>query len=291
MFSCRSQQTLRNICHVSGRGYWSGAAISLTFLPAAPCTGIVFRRIDLPGHPTIEVNTSNRRETPLRTRLVNGEVAVDMVEHVLAALYAFQIDNCIIETTGCEMPGLDGSAFAFSCALRQAGIAIQDAPRATHNIARSIRIGDDRQWIMATPSATPGLTLEYRLDYGPNSSIRNATFAAEIDANTFHHQIACARTFITKAEAEQLQSQGLAKHVTNRDLLVFADNGPIDNSLRFSDECARHKLLDLIGDLSLTGIDLSGRIVACRSGHKLNGRMADELIHYSMAAQKDSAAA
>jgi UDP-3-O-acyl-N-acetylglucosamine deacetylase len=208
-----------------------------------------------------------------------------MVEHVLAALYAFQIDNCIIETTGCEMPGLDGSAFAFSCALRQAGIAIQDNRRKTLVINRSIRIGDDRQWIMATPSSTHGLSLEYRLDYGPNSSIRNATFAAEIDAHTFHHQIACARTFITKAEAEQLQAQGLAKHVTNRDLLVFAENGPIDNSLRFSDECARHKLLDLIGDLSLTGIDLSGRVVACRSGHKLNGRMADELIQSMLASE------
>ncbi len=127
----------------------------------------------------------------------------------------------------------------------------------------------------------PSLSLEYRLDYGPESPIGAATVATELDPETFLESFAPARTFITQSEAQQLQSQGLARHVTYRDLIVFGDKGPIDNSLRFSDECARHKLLDLIGDLALCGLDLAGRVIACRSGHVLNGRMAAELSHAS----------
>ncbi len=203
---------------------------------------------------------------------------VDMVEHVLAALFAHQVDNCEIAISGEELPGLDGSAFAYSCALRQAGLRVQDALKTELRIQDSIRIGDQDQWIQIMPCETPGLTLEYRLDYGPASAIRTATFACEIDAHTFHHQIACARTFITSQEAQLLQTQGLALHVTNRDLLVFSDQGPIDNSLRFSDECARHKLLDLLGDLALAGIDIHGKVIANRSGHRLNAKMAACLL-------------
>jgi UDP-3-O-acyl-N-acetylglucosamine deacetylase len=117
--------------------------------------------------------------------------------------------------------------------------------------------------------------LEYRLDYGPKHPIAAATATFSLGEGDYLKSIAPARTFVTQEEAQQLQSRGLARHVSYRDLLVFGDAGPIDNTLRFADECARHKLLDLIGDLALCGHSIVGRIVAFRSGHVLNGRMAE----------------
>lgn len=273
----RFQHTIGHPCHVSGRGYWTGCPVSVVFQPAEPSTGIVFRRVDLPHKPLIPAVASNRTETALRTRLKHEGAMVDMVEHVMAALYGLEIDNCIIDVDAPEMPGLDGSAHAFALALHQAGIEVQPAKRMMNVVDRPIRIGDHHQWIMAMPSPYPSLSLEYRLDFGPESPIGAATIATELDPETFLTNFAPARTFILQSEAQQLQSQGLARHVTYRDLLVFGDRGPIDNSLRFSDECARHKLLDLIGDLALCGMDIAGRVIACRSGHVLNGRMAAEL--------------
>ncbi len=273
----RFQHTLRHKCHVSGRGYWTGCPVSLVFHPAEPNTGIVFRRTDLPDRPCIRAMASNRTETALRTRLREREAVVDMVEHVMAALYGMQIDNCLIDVNTSEMPGLDGSAYQYATAIQQAGIEVQPAPREMHVVEQPIRIGDDQQWITAMPSAFPSLTLEYRLDYGQKSPIGSATVTVELDPEAFLEAISPARTFILESEAASLQSKGLARHVTYRDLLVFGEDGPIENTLRFPDECARHKLLDLIGDLALCGRDIAGRVTACRSGHILNGRMAEML--------------
>jgi UDP-3-O-acyl-N-acetylglucosamine deacetylase len=130
---------------------------------------------------------------------------------------------------------------------------------------------------MAVPSSDPGLTLQYQLDYGPGSSIPSTTTTQLLDRNSFSNSIAPARTFLTEHDARHLQMQGVASHVTYRDLVVFGPDGPIDNSLRFEDECSRHKLLDLIGDLALCGLRVQGKIIASRSGHILNGRMAEAI--------------
>lgn len=273
----RFQHTIRHTCHVSGRGYWTGCPVSLVFQPADPDTGIVFRRVDLPQQPLIHAVAANREDTSLRTRLRENECVVDMVEHVMAALYGLQIDNCLIDVNSSEMPGMDGSAMAFANAIHQAGTEVQPAHRMMRVIDRPVRIGDNQQWVMAMPSAYPSLSLEYRLDYGPKSPIGTATVATELDPESFRNNFAPARTFILQSEAEQLQAKGMARHVTYRDLLVFGDEGPIDNSLRFPDECARHKLLDLIGDLALCGYDVGGRVIACRSGHILNGKLAESI--------------
>ena len=130
---------------------------------------------------------------------------------------------------------------------------------------------------MAVPSADPGLTLQYQLDYGPGSAIPRTTTTQLLERDAFAQSIAPARTFLTESDARHLQLQGVASHVTYRDLIVFGPNGPIDNSLRYEDECSRHKLLDLIGDLSLCGLRVQGKIIASRSGHILNGRMAEAI--------------
>ncbi len=270
----RRQKTIARVCHVSGRGYWSGTPITVTFRPADENSGIVFQRIDLPDQPRIPVSASLRMETALRTRLAVEGATVDMVEHILSALFALQIDNCLVECTAREMPGMDGSSIAFAIALDQSGICEQPAWVQSLVIDAPHRIGDDRQWIMVTPTSQAGFTCEYRLDYPSSTNIPSGTFSSSITPDLYLDEIAPARTFVTKAEADQLQSKGLAKHVTFRDLLVFDQNGPIDNVLRFNDECARHKLLDLIGDLALCGVPICGKVIAYRSGHILNGRMA-----------------
>jgi UDP-3-O-[3-hydroxymyristoyl] N-acetylglucosamine deacetylase len=263
------------MAHVSGRGYWSGRPITLTFLPGVPNSGIVFRRVDLPGRPEIQSIASNRRDTSLRTTLVTDTCQVEMVEHVAAALYAMDIDNCIVECDAPEMPGMDGSSLAFAIALEIAGTRKQPATALEIELKLPLRVGNESQWIMAIPSSDPGLTIQYQLDYGPNNPIPASTTTYTLDRETFVQSIAPARTFLSESEARGLQAQGVASHVTYRDLVVFGPNGPIDNSPRFDDECSRHKLLDLIGDLSLCGLRVQGKIIAHRSGHILNGTLAE----------------
>ena len=275
MQQIRFQQTIEHMAHVSGRGYWSGRPITLTFLPGMPNAGIIFRRVDLPGRPEIQATTSNRRDTSLRTTLFSNSGHVEMVEHVAAALYAMDIDNCIVECDAPEMPAMDGSALAFAVALERSGLRKQPATSCEVELAIPLRVGNDNQWIMAVPSSDPGLTLQYQLDYGPDSSIPASTYTYKLERHSFAQKIAPARTFLTESEARGLQSQGVAAHVTYRDLVVFGPNGPIDNSPRFEDECSRHKLLDLIGDLSLCGLRVQGKIIAHRSGHILNGTLAE----------------
>lgn len=290
MRAFRFQQTLSRPCQVTGRGYWSSQPITVTFMPAAAGSGVQFVRTDLSGQPRVQAVADHRIDMSLRTRLVNGDAMVDMVEHVLAALYALRIDNVEVHCNHAEMPGLDGSSHAYVLALESAGRTQQKTERATHVIAQPMRVGDDSQWVVAYPAPpSHGLTIEYQLDYGPDSSITACSYSCPVNEFSFVNELAEARTFLTKAEAEHLQSKGVAQHVTTRDLLVFGESGPIDNQLRYPDECARHKALDLLGDLALSGIDLVGRIVAHRSGHQLNGQLAKQLRQtYLSSAQNKS---
>lgn len=278
MRAFRFQQTLSRPCQVTGRGYWSSQPITVTFLPAPANSGVQFVRTDLPDQPRVCAVADHRVDMQLRTRLAQGPAMVDMIEHIMAALFALKIDNVEVQCNGCEMPGLDGSSHAFTLALESAGRTTQRVERATHVISQPMRVGNDSQWVVAYPAPpSQGLSIEYQLDYGPDSSIGSCTFATPVNEFTFSKDLAEARTFVTQAEAEQLQSKGLGAHVTTRDLLVFGEHGPIDNSLRYPDECARHKALDLLGDLALAGVDIVGRIVAHRSGHQLNGQLASQL--------------
>ncbi len=273
----RSQTTLKGPCSVSGRGYWTGQPNTLTFLPAAAGTGVRFVRTDLDGRPSVRALAGARASMPLRTRLTQGRAQVDMVEHVMAALYGVGIDNVEVHSTAGEMPAMDGSSLAFTLALLETGKTPLEAPRTELRISRPIRIGDDRQWILAEPAEHDSLEIEYRLDYGQHTPIGKSTYRAIVNEQTFFQSLAPARTFVRLTDAQAMQAKGIARHVTERDLLVFDDRGPVNNELRFPDECARHKALDVVGDLALTGFDLVGRVIACRSGHQLNGQMATKL--------------
>jgi UDP-3-O-acyl N-acetylglucosamine deacetylase len=276
-YAQRNERTISSPAVVDGFGYWTGRDVRVEFRPAAPGSGLVFVRSDLAPPARIVALVENRVEVPRRTVLRRGTASVEMVEHILAALAGMQIDNCEIWVNQAEMPGLDGSSLKFVEALDAAGIVVQPALRGQLIIREITRLGDDDCWIEARPSRAAELTIRFRVDYG-NSGIGKQTVQLPICPNTFRRDLAPARTFMLKEEADWLLKQGLGRRATLADLLVFDDAGPIDNTLRFRDECARHKVLDLVGDLALCGCDVIGQIAAHRSGHRLNAEMVRILL-------------
>jgi UDP-3-O-acyl N-acetylglucosamine deacetylase len=278
MHAARNQHTIAGPATVAGFGYWSGRDVGLEFRPAPPDFGIVFVRTDLEGCPRIPAAVAHRVETPRRTSLRTASASVDMVEHVLAALSGLAIDNCEVWVDQAEMPGMDGSALPFVEALDRAGRVEQAAPRVQRVIREPIRVGDDEAWIEAGPAGAAGPLFRYRLDYGPQNPIGRQVCEIRPDPGRFRHDLAPSRTFMLKAEAEWLLAQGIGTRATAKDLVVFGADGPIDNALRFDNECARHKLLDLIGDLALAQCELIGQVYAYRSGHRLNAELVRALL-------------
>ena len=275
----RKQQTLAATAHVEGFGLWSGRDVRLEFRPAPPNSGVVFVRRDLPTPKRIAARVERRIESPRRTTLSEHGAHVEMVEHVLAALAGLQIDNCEVWTDAAEMPGMDGSSQPFVTALQSAGIIQQAAMRAFLVVSEVTRVGDDDAWIEARPHNHSALSLQYRLDYGNDHPIGRETLRMTLNTERFVRQLAPARTFIMKEEADWLQRQGIATRVSSQDVLVFGDEGVIDNELRFENECVAHKMLDMIGDLSLANCDLIGHFVAHRSGHRLNAHLVQTLLN------------
>jgi UDP-3-O-[3-hydroxymyristoyl] N-acetylglucosamine deacetylase len=278
MYATRNQRTIAAPALSKGVGYWSGQDVRVEFRAAPADTGIVFVRADLPDHPRIPATVENRVEIPRRTTLRCGEASVEMIEHIMAALAGLQVDNCEVWVDRPEMPGCDGSCLPFVEAIRAAGIVSQDAVRRQHVIRRTIRLGNQESWIEARPCCSGQTVLKYELDYGSGNPIGRQSLEISLSPRHFHVNLAPSRTFMLEAEAAAMQARGLGQRATFKDLLVFGSRGPIDNQLRFPDECVRHKLADMVGDLALAGCDLVGRFVAFRSGHRLNAEMVRAIV-------------
>jgi UDP-3-O-acyl N-acetylglucosamine deacetylase len=277
MDTSAKQRTVAAPAAVEGFGYWQGRDVRVEFRPADAGTGIVFVRSDLEGCPRIAARVENRVETPRRTSLRCGSVGVDMIEHIMAALSGVGVDNCEVWVDAAEMPGCDGSALPFVEAIDAAGIVAQDAPRARQVVRDVLRLENGRGWFEVRPHSPEETLLRYQLDYGEGNSIGRQSFELVLTPDSFRRELAPCRTFMLKSEADWLLSQGLGQRATCRDLLVFGDDGPIDNELRFPDECVRHKLMDMVGDLALAGCQLFGSFSACRSGHRLNAELVGAL--------------
>jgi UDP-3-O-acyl N-acetylglucosamine deacetylase len=273
------QRTLRGTAEVAGFGYWSGRDILVKFQPAPIDTGIVFIREDLPGAPRIPVHVNHRVEIPRRTSLARNGGNVEMIEHVLAALSGLGIDNCELLVNAAEMPGCDGSSLPFVQAILAAGIVEQEAPRPRLIVTEITRVGNEESWVEARPTPKgKGLSLRYKLDYGPNNPIGKQNLDLLLTPESFQRELASARTFLLEEEAQWLRERGLGTRVTPKDLLIFNADGVIDNELRFENECVRHKTLDLVGDLALAGCDVVGQIIAYRSGHRLNAELVKVML-------------
>jgi UDP-3-O-[3-hydroxymyristoyl] N-acetylglucosamine deacetylase len=175
------------------------------------------------------------------------------------------------------MPGCDGSSLSYVDALMSAGIVTQNALRLALVVREVVRLGSSDSWVEARPGVSSGMSLKFHLDYGPGP-IGRQLLTLPVTPDSFRRELAPCRTFMLRSEADWLLAQGLGTRVTSKDLLVFDAHGPIDNELRFRDECVRHKALDLIGDLALAGCDLVGHFVAFRSGHRLNAELVRSLL-------------
>lgn len=273
----RYQRTLARPTEVSGVGFLAGAPVRLHFRPAPPSTGVVFVRTDLQASTAIPARAEHVTGTQRRTTLGTAPRHVSLVEHVLAALAGLRIDNCIIEVDGAEPPGLDGSARAFVDALIAAGVTLQPKRRSVWSVTEPVVVAAGGATLALHPAEEPLLKVSYLLDYGPDSPIARQSHTAVITPGTFARELAGARTFLLEAEALELRRQGIGLRTTPADLLVIGRQGPIANRLRKADELARHKVLDVIGDLSLFGQDLCGHVVAYRSGHPLNIELVRQL--------------
>lgn len=286
MIRPRNEHTIAAEFEISGRGYWSGTPIRLRFRPAMAGSGIQFVRTDLPGRPCCVASTQTSCGQSMRTNLASGPATFQMVEHVMAALYALEIDNCTVEADAEEMPGLDGSSGPIVEAVLAVGTVTQAAARNRFIVDRPLRVGDERNWIEVSPSETGCASFEYRLDYGDASPIQAQTFTHLLTPKTFCQELAHARTFVTADQAAQLRDQGIGSHVTSFDLVIFDRHGSVvDGQLRYPNECARHKTLDLIGDLAMSRTDLVGKFVSFRGGHQLNGQLATRLADFANSSQ------
>ena len=228
---------------------------------------------DLGPGAVIPAVVSNVTGTNRRTTLGMPPVCVSLVEHVLAALAGLRIDNCYVELNAPEPPGLDGSAQGFVRALHGAGIILQAARRPVWSVQRKIIASSKGATLTIYPEDTEELRISYLLDYGLQSPIARQSYSIALTPESFANELAMCRTFLLEEEAYELRRQGIGVTTQVTDLVVFGPHGPINNQLRFADEPARHKILDLIGDLALFGQDLRGHVVAYRSGHLLNAEL------------------
>ena len=270
-----SRLTLAEPLAVRGYGFVGGADLTVTLQPAAG-GGIVFVRTDLPGRPEIPATLAHadigqRRRTTVR----KGDAAVELTEHVLSALAGLGVTDCRVETDGDEIPGMDGSAAAF-CAVDTVPTGAGVEPLV---VTEEVVVSEGDASVTATPSADGRLHVVYELDYGPDSPLRPQTTAVTVDPADYRTAVAPARTFVLHTEVAALRAAGLGERVDQADLLVIGPDGmPLGNTFRFADECSRHKALDVVGDLALVGRPVIGNVVARRSGHFLNRRLAARLL-------------
>jgi UDP-3-O-[3-hydroxymyristoyl] N-acetylglucosamine deacetylase/3-hydroxyacyl-[acyl-carrier-protein] dehydratase len=264
---------------------FGGQEAHVVLKPASVDTGIVFVRTDVPEPVRIRAIAENVAERSRRTALKKGSVSIETIEHCLAAIFALEIDNLLIEIDGSEMPAPDCSSEGYLKVLKGLETVEQDADRKEIVIHEPININNGEASIYALPCDEEGLNITYDLDYGGHTGIGRQVFSCKVTPEGFERNLATARTFLLEAEAKQFQARGLGKHLSPRDILVIDSDGPIKNSFRFPNECVRHKIIDLIGDIALVGRRIEGRIVAYRSGHFLNQQLAKKL--YEIAKQQD----
>lgn len=271
------QQSIKNEVNLEGIGLHTGNKVSLRFKPLAVNSGINFKRIDLPAEPIIKADVNHilpSQRSPRRTSIGSDSIEIHTIEHLMAALAGLKIDNILIEVDNNEVPGLDGSSATFIDTLESAGIVQQDAPKHYFLLKEPIWAEEDGAAIVAIPAAD--YRIFYTLSYNhPMLKAQYLEFC--ISENSFVDTIAPSRTFCLEDESEDLRRQGLGKGANYDNTLVVSDNEIINNVLRFPDEFVRHKVLDLVGDLSLLGMPIKAHIIALRSGHPLNLKLVKKI--------------
>lgn len=292
----QKQRTLKESFTLAGKGLHTGLDINITFKPAEVSTGRIIKRIDIEGHPEIPALSEWVTSTDRGTVLKKGEVSVSTVEHAMAALYALGVDNCLIEVDAPEFPILDGSSIDYVEAITKAGIVEQEQEREYYIVKQRMEVvsEDGKSKILILPDNHFGIDVHIEFP----SDVLNNQFASLNKLSDFSKEIAASRTFVFVREIEQLVNNGLIKGGDLDNALVIYDEpmaqekldslcdklginrrncpdlGYINNKpLKFINEAARHKLLDVIGDIALVGKPIKGRIIAVCPGHKINNKL------------------
>ncbi len=273
------QRTITREVSVSGPGLFTGEPSTATFFPSQADSGITFVREYDGKVATIPAVIGNMLARPRHTCLRNGTLRVETIEHCMAALAGLHIDNAVVKVTGGatgELPGGDGSSTPFVNALTDAGVTELAADQTPLIIKRPIQLSHEDATIAALPGPTDRLEIIYNFE--AVAPVSRQTISFHFGNDDFTKLIAPARSFVFQDEVGAIQARGIGKHLTAKEFLVIGPDGPVDNAFRFTDECARHKVLDLIGDLYLVGRPVYGRIVAHKSGHHLNHLLAKRLL-------------
>lgn len=268
------RRTILREASVEGVGLHTGAPCTLTFRPGTCGDGIRFVRTDRPNAPLVQATAQVAVETERQTQLGIGADAFHTVEHVLAAVGALQLDDLTIAMSGPEPPIMDGSAGPFFAALRQAGTKTNGGIPLTFVVKESFRWEDGESWYEAHPDS--GLSVQVSIEF-PHPLIGAQRGAWDITPEVFARELADARTFGFAAEVDELRGKGLIRGGTTENALVLDAAGVVDNATRWPDEFVRHKALDCVGDLTLAGARLRGRIVAHRPSHRGTVRFVREL--------------
>jgi UDP-3-O-[3-hydroxymyristoyl] N-acetylglucosamine deacetylase len=272
------QRTLKNAIRATGVGLHSGKKVFMTLRPAAPDTGIVFRRIDLDPPVDIAARAENVGDTRLCTSLAKGDVRVATVEHLLSALAGLGIDNAYVDLTAAEVPIMDGSAGPFVFLIQSAGVQEQSAPKRYIRIKRPVVVEDGEKSARFEPFE--GFKVSFAIDFDHPYFHQTSKFA-EIDFSTtsFVKEVSRARTFGFMREVELLRQKQLALGGSLANAVVVDDYRVLnEDGLRYEDEFVKHKVLDAIGDLYLLGHTLIGAFHGNKSGHELNNRLLRALL-------------
>ncbi len=302
-FNSDKQHTLGSEVSISGTGLHTNISVDMTLKPASPGYGFQFQRIDLPGHPIIKADCDLVTDTSRGTTLEDNGAKVSTVEHVLAALVGMGIDNCLIQINGPETPIIDGSSQPFVEIIEEAGIVEQDAAKIWYSIDENIHHYDEVKRVEMVAMPSVGYQITTLIDF--NSPVLGTQHAGLKHIRDFKQEIAPCRTFCFLHELETLMAHNLIKggdvnnaivvvdkpiteeemrrlkEIFKKDKIEVKSEGYLNNlELRFPNEPARHKLLDIVGDLALIGYPIKARIIANRPGHSTNVEFAQKIKQY-----------
>jgi len=271
------QRTLKSLVSATGVGLHTGQKVRMSLRPAQPDTGIVFRRLDLPGAVDLPARAELVGETRFCSCLVRGDVKVYTIEHLMSALSGLGVDNAYVDLDGAEVPIMDGSAAPFVLLLQQAGIEEQGAPKRFLRVKKRVVAEDGDKWAALDPHE--GFKLSFSIVYKhPVIQKSNTELTVDFATTSYLKEVARARTYGFVRDVEDLRQSGLALGGGLDNALVLDEERVLNaGGLRFGDEFIRHKILDAIGDLYLLGAPLLAAFSAHKSGHDLNNRLLRRL--------------
>ena len=279
MATIEHQSTVKSAVQIKGTGLHTGKEVVLRFLPAKEGQGVFFRRVDLPGCPEIPARVEYVADTSRSTNLAVGDARIITVEHVLAAVRALEIDNLCIEIDNIEPPAINGSADVFFALLEQVGISKQASPRTYMRLKHPVWWSEKETHLIALPSEE--YRISYTLHYPNTPQLKTQYYSIDVNSETFKKEIAPCRTFALYDELSYLIDKGLIRGGSLENAVVIQKDSIISkDGLFFGDEMVRHKILDMIGDLSLIGIPFKAHIISLRSGHASNYQLAKLLYQH-----------